>query len=136
MYCKALAVAATVLMVAACSNLQEAPGEDMDERFYTEVTDQGLQQFTYTLRKRGASRNDVGPVLRQSGVDANRDGARGSRKDRQRFEEQVVAWMETQLADSGFCRHGYFLIDKDIALGEARIKGECKAVSRRAGAGL
>ena len=125
--------AAAVVALAGCSNLQEAPGPEFIERFHTEVTGQELQQFTYSLRRPGTGGGEPGIVSRRAPAGDKRDAGGGSRKERERFARQVTVWMERQLNASGFCRHGYFIIDRDILPGAAEIRGECKSVNEDGG---
>lgn len=122
-----LAILCCGAALAACSSQPEGPDKDTRELFYTEITEHGLKQFTYSLQRR-VDRPDRGGLASLSRPGAG-NAEVDSRKRRQRYEEWVIAWMEAKLAESGFCRHGYFIIDKTLTPGATEIRGECKSVS-------
>lgn len=117
------------LLLAACSS-QPVPIPGLKESFHTEIAANGAKRFTYSLEmmrpdvpapytgsgpgrqviRQGSGMGNMGP--RQAGP-----GQQGLQFDRA---------MEQKLSETGFCRQGYFEIERSVSPAGGQVRGECR----------
>lgn len=112
------------LLVAACASDGPMPGEK--ESFHTEIAANGAKRFIFTLEREDVS--FPAPVLKNSnaqrrmqrapvGIDAS-----ASRRDIAYFEQALAR----KLAEVGFCKQGYFEIERTVSKYGGEVRGECR----------
>ncbi|MDP5210542.1 hypothetical protein [Microbulbifer sp. 2205BS26-8] len=112
------------LFLAACASDGPMPGAK--ESFHTEIAPNGAKRFVFTLEREhksfpapvlahpdGQRRMQRGPVGAGAGV---------SRRDIAYFERALAR----QLAETGFCKQGYFEIERTVYKYGGEVRGECR----------
>ena len=118
------------LFLAGCASEPTAPNPGLKESFHTEIAANGSKRFTYTLEMaapqlRGPyteSPNMRSGMVRQQ--DLNR--ARPGRGQRLNFDYAL----ELKLKETGFCRDGYFVIDRVVSQLGGEVRGECRDAAK------
>ncbi|MFC6634864.1 hypothetical protein [Microbulbifer taiwanensis] len=123
-------LAMTLSMLAvACASERPLPIPGLKESFHTEVSANGAKRFTYSLEMQ---RRDIprpytadGSGNRRIGRDVvvatNRSSLQG-RRDNLQFDRA----MEQKLMESGFCRRGYFELERSVSAFSGEVRGECR----------
>lgn len=114
------------LFLAGCASEPTAPNPGLKESFHTEISANGSKRFTYTLeiaapQLRGPyteSPNMRSGMLRQQDLNRGRPG-RGQRLN---FDYALAL----KLKETGFCRDGYFEIDRVVSQLGGEVRGECR----------
>lgn len=115
------------LLLAGCASKPQAPNPGLKESFHTEIAANGAKRFTYSLEMafpmiRGPYTET--PALRGNTVrreDPARSG-RGGRGQQVDFDHALAL----KLRESGFCRDGYFVIDRVVSRLGGEVRGECR----------
>ncbi|WGL16145.1 lipoprotein [Microbulbifer bruguierae] len=143
-----------IAALAACSSTPKAPPV-FSESFITKITEQGNRMFTYTAMVNaggegggpGGGRGGRGGGGPGGGSGGGMGGGPGggmgggpgggmgggpggggmSNKMRENPEKAAQARLEEVLADTAYCPHGWFVIEKSNLQGSVEIKGECRA---------
>ncbi|GAA5525018.1 hypothetical protein Maes01_01578 [Microbulbifer aestuariivivens] len=117
---KLAAIVCVSLLLAACGSQAPLPIPGLIETFHTEVAANGAKRFTYSLETRRA---DVPrPVTRG---DSSREGVqrpRGAKVDELAFNRSL----NRKLTETGFCRDGYFELERILFAGGGEVRGECR----------
>jgi hypothetical protein len=115
---KAVIFSLALLVMAGCSNTGRSyTGSTMVETLEVEILPNTSKMFTYRLRmpepkvRFGGRRGENGP----GGVDIGR-------KTHERLLENTAYVVE----QSGYCREGFFELDRRISPHHLWIRGECK----------
>ena len=125
------AIVFSVLFLAGCASEPTAPNPGLKESFHTEIAANGSKRFTYTLeiaapQIRGPyteSPQTRGGMIRQQDLNRGRPG-RGQRLD---FDYAL----KLKLKETGFCRDGYFVIDRVVSELGGEVRGECRDPATR-----
>ncbi|WP_160154358.1 hypothetical protein [Microbulbifer sp. ALW1] len=120
-----------VLLLAACASEPQAPNPGLKESFHTEIFANGSKRFTYALEMaaplmRGPyteSPNMRSGMVRQQAP----SGGSGGRGNRMNFDHA----MELKLKETGFCRDGFFVIDRVVSHLGGEVRGECRDAAER-----
>ena len=120
------------LFLGGCASGPTAPNPGLKESFHTEVSANGSKRFTYSLEMaapqlRGPyteSPQSRGSMIRQQELSRSGRGGRGPRMD---FDYAL----ELKLKESGFCRDGYFVIDRVVSQLGGELRGECRDPATR-----
>lgn len=123
---KSVSVAAIVFVLvlsSACASKQQSP--EPVPSFSTEITADGIKFFTYALRQPERIERAISRRNLQSAQGSGR-AQNPSRKQRKRDKEMLEERLETLLAQNGYCRDGYFVLDQYVGPSEATLRGECK----------
>ena len=131
-----------VLLLAACSSTPERP--EPQTFLATQILNDGSKQFVYTVefpesqrrgrgsKGQGRPGNATGHVYGNSsrgvggGVTMGSAGGRSGRTPSQlRQSEEMVALLEQELDESGFCRHGFIELERSVEPAQTFIRGEC-----------
>ena len=59
-------------------------------------------------------------------------GMRDPEAMKQRMEDRVLQRLAEKIKQSGYCREGYKILDKDIERGNAAIRGQCNDLANEA----
>ena len=125
-------VAVCTLVLAACASGTRAPNPGLKESFHTEVAANGSKRFTYSLEM--ATPATPAPYTQnpstRGGMITREELARQQRRGREMpfdFDRAV----ELKLRDSGFCRDGYFVIERVVSRLRGELRGECRDAADR-----
>ncbi len=133
-------------LIACASNEKKTP--EIKEDFVTNIDQNGLKSFTYTVTmampegKSGGMRGGgmKGSGMRGSGMSGGRSGMRGggmggggagneARPNREailaRVKDDVYEKLKMKLTDTGYCRESYTELDNYFVRGRSQIRGEC-----------
>lgn len=121
-----------VLLIAGCASEPRAPNPGLKESFHTEISANGSKRFTYSLEMaapqiRGPYTQDPtarGGMVRQQDLARSNRGSRGTERE---FEYAL----ELKLKETGFCRDGYFVIDRVVSQLGGEVRGECRDPATR-----
>ena len=124
---RAILIGAAAGLISACASDKPLPIPGLKESFHTEVAANGAKRFTYALEMQ---RQDIPrPVTVE---DANRarisrqtmlrTGQRPRGRDPLPFDRAL----EQKLAETGFCRDGYFEIERTVSALGGEVRGECR----------
>ncbi len=120
------------MILAGCSNQSKRP--DPVEYFNTQITDDGTKFFVYRLEKpHSDKRTNIGPE-NTPGQGRRGGGIKGDRKIQQGRSNQagnkMTAKLENNLdallAKNGYCRNGYFELERHQLHGGLSLRGECR----------
>ena len=123
-----------LLLLAGCASGPKAPNPGLKESFHTEIAANGAKRFTYALEMatpmlRGPYTENPsmrGGMVRREDMGRSDSAGRGG-------EVNVDHGLELKLKETGFCRDGFFVIDRAVSPRGGEIRGECRdAVSRSA----
>lgn len=129
-----LAALVLPLLLAACGGNQPLPIPGLKESFHTEVAANGAKRFTYSLE---LQRRDIPAPYTDRGIErgrvsratAARSGRPGSR--RRAAPLQFDRAMKQKLMETGFCRQGYFELERTVSPMGGEVRGECREGARR-----
>lgn len=128
---KCLLVSAVVFF-AGCASEPKAPNPGLKESFHTEISANGSKRFTYSLEV--AAPQIRGPYTEnptmRGGMVRQQDLARGGRAGRSQQQDFDYA-LELKLKETGFCRDGYFVIDRVVSQLGGEVRGECRDAASR-----
>lgn len=144
----------SLCFISGCANKRSGPNRESTE-FVTDIRSDGSKRFNLYVKtsgrrdknggrqngQRGQNRGQQGEAGRggRGGGSRDRGGQRGDQNgqqpeiDRQRGDEsaeetreKVIALVEQNIAESGFCRNGYIELDYTSISGETQFRGECQ----------
>lgn len=131
---KRLTLIALPLLAAACANTSPMPVPALKESLHTEVAADGAKRFTYSLemlradiplpftdREMNRGMNRGGHGNREAMMRSARRGGRGPG-----VELYFDRAMLQKLAETGFCRDGYFEIERSVSPSGGEVRGECR----------
>jgi len=110
------------IFFVACSSQKPIPG--MKDSFHTEIAPNGAKRFTFTVE--GQRRDILVPI------EANSDSQRRmqrqpTRRGSSRRVEEYFDWaLEQKMLETGFCKQGYFEIERTISEYGGEVRGECR----------
>ncbi|MGL6161687.1 hypothetical protein [Microbulbifer sp.] len=117
------------LFVLACASEQPLPIPGLKESFHTEIAANGAKRFTYSLE---ILRAGVPRPFTESGVGGSRMGRNMAHNGgRVRSELQFDRAMEQKLTETGFCRQGYFELERSVYAAGGEVRGECREGAER-----
>lgn len=121
----------TVLLLAACTSTPRAPNPGLKESFHTEISANGSKRFTYALEiaapeLRGPFTEN--PTSRSSMLRNQEMMQRQPRRGRMLDFDHAL---ELKLNETGFCRDGYFVIDRVVSQLGGEVRGECREAASR-----
>ncbi|MBN8430679.1 hypothetical protein JF535_07430 [Microbulbifer salipaludis] len=123
---------APVVFLAGCASAPSAPNPGLKESFHTEIFANGSKRFTYSLEM--AAPMIRGPYTEtpnmRSGMVRQQQVARASRGSRSQ-ERDFEHALELKLQETGFCRDGYFVIDRVVSQLGGEVRGECRDAAQR-----
>ncbi len=125
------AIAFSALILAGCASEPTAPNPGLKESFHTEIAANGSKRFTYSLEM--AAPQLRGPYTEspqmRGGMVRQQDLGRGRAGRGQRVDFDYA--MELKLRETGFCRDGYFVIDRVVSQLGGEVRGECRDAAVR-----
>lgn len=123
---------ASVVLLAGCASEPTAPNPGLKESFHTEISANGSKRFTYSLEM--AAPMIRGPYTEspnmRNGMVRQQDMARASRGSRTQERDFDYA-LKLKLQETGFCRDGYFVIDRVVSRLGGEVRGECRDPAER-----
>lgn len=140
------AALATVATLAGCASAPKSP-PIFSESFIANITEQGNRMFTYTATVSGGEGSGPGGGMRGrggkgggpgGGMGGGPSGGPGggmggpgaggmSKKMRENPGKAAQDRLEEVLAETSYCPHGWFVIEKSTLQGSVEIRGECRA---------
>lgn len=133
---------AAITALGGCASAPKAPPV-FSESFITNITPQGNQLFTYSaslsMDKAGGGRQSGGGGRggrggpgggKSGGMGGGKGGGPGGgmpAKMRENSGEAAMERLDQVLAETGYCPHGWFVIEKTVDRGSVEVKGECRA---------
>lgn len=131
LYFNTLCVSAVLL--AGCASGPKAPNPGLKESFHTEVSANGSKRFTYSLEMaapmiRGPYTES--PNMRSGSMVRQQEMARAGRGSRAQ-ERDFDHALKLKLQETGFCRDGYFVIDRVVSRLGGEVRGECRDAAER-----
>ncbi|WP_299595752.1 hypothetical protein [uncultured Microbulbifer sp.] len=119
------------LILAGCASEPQAPNPGLKESFHTEIAANGSKRFTYSLEM--ATPQIRGPYTEsptmRGGMVRQQDMNRGRASRGQRLDFDYA--LELKLKETGFCRDGYFVIDRVVSQLGGEVRGECRDPATR-----
>ena len=125
-------VAVCTLVLAACASGPKAPNPGLKESFHTEVAANGSKRFTYSLEMATPAMPTPytqSPAAR-GGMITREEYLRQQRRA-QAMPFDFDRALELKLRDSGFCRDGYFVIERVVSRLSGELRGECRDAAER-----
>ncbi|QKX15811.1 hypothetical protein [Microbulbifer sp. YPW1] len=123
---------ASTLLLAGCASEPKAPNPGLKESFHTEISANGSKRFTYSLEM--AAPMIRGPYTEspnmRNGMVRQQEMARSSRGSRTQERDFDYA-LKLKLQETGFCRDGYFVIDRVVSHLGGEVRGECRDPAER-----
>lgn len=117
------------LFALACASEQPLPIPGLKESFHTEIAANGAKRFTYSLE---ILREGVPRPFTNSGVRGSRMGRNNiAHSGRMRSALQFDRAMEQKLTETGFCRQGYFELERSVYAAGGEVRGECREGASR-----
>ncbi|WP_075187675.1 hypothetical protein [Teredinibacter haidensis] len=112
------------LLICGCSSTKIP--KKLDAEFKTRITSSGLKHFQMQLVPLQPEEPPSPPIMRKQNpsIEGN---PRASRPDSaaKKNEQILLAQAEVQISNSGFCREGFWLLDKNLYSRNPFIRGEC-----------
>jgi len=119
-------VSAAVLLLSACASDAPLPIPGLKESFDTEVAANGAKRFTYSLQMQ---RRDIPAPYTDRGRGRERmmgDAGMGARPGRREPALQFDRSLKQKLTETGFCRDGYFELERTVSQFGGEVRGECR----------
>ncbi|WP_078084560.1 hypothetical protein [Microbulbifer mangrovi] len=125
-------VCASAVLLSGCASEPKAPNPGLKESFHTEISANGSKRFTYSLEM--AAPMIRGPYTEspnmRNGMVRQQDMARASAGSRTQERDFDYA-LKLKLQETGFCRDGYFVIDRVVSQLGGEVRGECRDPAER-----
>ena len=108
--------------------------------FVPEIKSNNLKLFTYTIVEPAKQRKSV-PAYREKELARGTKSLEKTRNKRnpkiaqERREQEVLAQLETELANNGFCQGGHTIINSYFEKGNSGVKGKCNDSATQADRG-
>lgn len=141
---KTVLASASICLIASCAGRQ-FKGPDIEERFTTNILDDGTKQFNYEMSFSPPNNNRMGRGMGRPGGGGmgrpssgmGRPGGMGGRgmmgdpaamkaKMEHKIKTKLTTMLNAKIEETGYCREGFLTIDETILTGEAFVRGECK----------
>lgn len=135
---KLLVIAISIILMSGCTqNSHKHPNDrpEPKETFSTKATSNGTKLFSYSVEIPERSRTRGGERRQRSGM-AKRKQRSGTEKRERRAEsgaagrglstERLHEQLEQKIAETGFCKEGYVVLDEVFRNRFASIRGECR----------
>ncbi|AOS97241.1 hypothetical protein AUP74_01810 [Microbulbifer aggregans] len=122
------------LLLAGCASEPALPIPGLSETFHTEIAANGAKRFTYTLEMR---RPDVPRPVTREDVNRSRIQRETMLRTGQRPRGPLVDEMafnrslNQKLTETGFCRDGFFELERTLFAGGGEVRGECRDGAQR-----
>ncbi len=119
----------SLAVLAGCSN-QRPDRPPPNALFITDITADGSKMFEYQLLgrsdqgKQGGGQGRRPPPDGGQRGDSSRQGKGGGNDDRR--EAMLDRSLEEKLAETGYCREGYLVLERSTLRGSMTLRGECK----------
>jgi hypothetical protein len=117
-----------IAAVGCSSNKPRHP--EIKEEFSTRITEDGSKLFTYTAtlpERKGKQRNMGPPPGGGQGRGGPPPGESSSGKGGKNGKsDPLTQGIDNKLAETGYCREGYFTWEKTISRGTLTVNGECR----------
>ncbi|WP_346839102.1 hypothetical protein [Microbulbifer sp. SAOS-129_SWC] len=117
---------AAVLLLSACASDAPLPIPGLKESFDTEIAANGAKRFTFSLEMQ---RRDIpAPYTERDrnrarmGSSADMAGHPGGRQPGLQFDRAL----KEKLIETGFCRDGYFELERTVSRFRGEVRGECR----------
>ena len=135
---KPVLISCALMSIAACSSHpKQAPQPVMKESFSTSITQNGSKFFTYAITneepdKPSSKRRPSNGGPQQGGPPGGERGKLPKQSGKNKSDKQFFIQLEAKLSETGFCHQGYYLHEKQINKGSAKIRGECREAANKA----
>ncbi len=121
------------LFALACASEGPLPVPGLKESFHTEIAANGAKRFTYSLEMQhsqvprpytadGANRQRLGRDSMAAGRPSLGAPQGGLQFDRA---------LQQKLQETGFCRQGYFELERSVSAFAGEVRGECREGAQR-----
>ncbi len=114
----------TPLWLTACASGPKAPNPGLKESFHTEISANGSKRFTYSLEM--AAPQLRGPYTQQPTRRGDMAMGANRRRGNGRSGVDIDHALNLKLRESGFCRDGFFVIDRVVSRLGGEVRGECR----------
>ena len=118
-----LSLLACAILIGACSHYDMPVVADLDQRLKTQLTDNGIKQFSFTIVRIRA------PGMMGRHSRASFDNGRKKYKNPAQRNRDLKDFAQTLLAAkmlaSGYCTSGYILYEELLSVGNYKARGEC-----------
>lgn len=117
----------------ACVSEGPLPVPGLKESFHTEIAANGAKRFSYSLEMQHSQvpRPYTGEVASRQrlGRDSMTSGrpSPGARQGGLQFDRAL----EQKLLETGFCREGYFELERSVSAFAGEVRGECREGAQR-----
>ncbi|WP_193165146.1 hypothetical protein [Microbulbifer hainanensis] len=126
---EALSIVAVAMALSACASEAPLPIPGLKESFHTEIAANGAKRFTYSLEMQRA---DIPRPVTAGDANRSRMGREAMRRSQGMRGPgganalQFDRALKQKLTETGFCRDGYFELDRTIFAGGGEVRGECR----------
>ena len=120
------------LMLACASNQKKQP--EIKEIFVTDIKENGLKLFSYSVTMSSPQKETNGNGRGRKGAGGMGGGMRGRNGGgspnhesmTNRSKAKINEKLDSKLAETGYCREGYIVLNSYAGKGKSQIRGECK----------
>ena len=129
---KIVALLVPFLMLACASNQKRQP--EFKEIFVTDIKENGLKLFSYSVTMGSPQKETKGKGRGHKGEGGMGGGMRGRKSDggpdhesmTNQSKAKINEKLDSKLAETGYCREGYIVLNSYLGKGKYQIRGECK----------
>ncbi|MGN0922497.1 MAG: hypothetical protein ACI4NJ_12315 [Cellvibrio sp.] len=122
-------VALVALLLASCTNTGRHYVNSMsNERLETEILPNGSKMFVYQIGRMApahASRQGMNGQTPMADIATAERYRRGARPERI-SEDKLRANADYVVATAGYCREGFFMLDRSLVHNNLWVRGECR----------
>ncbi|MBM7070476.1 hypothetical protein JQC92_00210 [Shewanella sp. 202IG2-18] len=136
---KALLLVIVAALIAGCSSTKTAEEQTeslrgrVKDSFSTEVKDNGLKLFTYKAWKVRAQNALVHPLPHENRISNRKKSRRQLKKEYEAYKKREKDWelavelgLERTLKQTGYCKNGFYELNRTVLHETVEIRGECK----------
>ena len=126
---KFLVIAIPIALTLGCAqNAHKHPDNrpKPKETFSTEITANGTKFFSYSVEMPERLRMKSDERKQRSGMEKGDRRAESDAAGRGRSTERLHKQLEKKIAETGFCKEGYIVLDEVSGDRYASIRGECR----------
>ncbi len=118
-----LSLIACTLLIGACSHYDMPAAADLDQRLETQLTNNGIKQFSFTIERIRAPGME-GRHSRASFANGRKKYKNPAQRNRD-LKDFAQTLLAAKMLASGYCTSGYILYEELLSVGNYKSRGEC-----------
>ena len=118
-----LSLLACTILIGACSHYDMPAAADLDQRLETQLTNNGIKQFSFTIERIRAP--GMEGRHSQASFDNGRKKYKNPAQRNRDLKEYAQALLAAKMLASGYCITGYILYEELLSIGNYKARGEC-----------